>query len=43
LNILCNKLPVNGTAVTPEFFSQVEAVESSELDDVAELLHEAAT
>ena len=43
VNILCKELPVSGALVTPDFFAHVQAVESSELDDVAELLHETAT
>jgi hypothetical protein len=43
VNVLRKDLPANGTPMTPEFFSQVRAAESSELDDVAELLHESAT
>ncbi len=43
VNILCQYLASDGAAITPDFFSHVRAVESSELDDVAELLHQTAT
>lgn len=43
VNVLCKDLPASGAPVTPDYFAQMQAVESSELDDVAELLHAAAT
>lgn len=43
VNVLCKDLPANGALMTADFFSRVQAAESSELDDVAELLHETAT
>jgi hypothetical protein len=43
VNFLCKELPSDGTFVAPQFFAQVQAVESSELDEVAGLLHATAT
>lgn len=43
VDVLGKDFPSNGSPITSNFFAQVQAAESSELDDVAELLHEAAT
>jgi hypothetical protein len=43
VNVLGKDLPRNGAPLTPSYFSQVHAVESSELDDLSQLLHETST
>lgn len=43
VGILPKDLPRNGATLTPHYFAQVHAEESSELDDVAELLHAPAS
>ena len=41
-NVLYRDLPIEASLVTADFFSRVAAAESSELDDLAELLHQTA-
>lgn len=43
VEVFGKNFPTNGSPITSDFFAQVQAAESSELDDVAELLHAAAT
>jgi hypothetical protein len=42
VNVLSKDLPTHGAPLKHDFLSQAGAIESSELDDVAELLHEVA-
>ena len=39
LSVRCKDLPTTGAPLTPELFERVCAVESAELEDIAELLH----
>jgi hypothetical protein len=42
VSILTSKLPASSVSLTSESLGKIEAVESSQLDDIAELFHQAA-
>jgi len=43
VHVLCSELPTSGAQLTCELFQQLRVDEESELDEVAELLHQTAS